>query len=458
MSSWKTLRLKLICAKCNNEFKNPKVLPCLDLICADCLDNLLSTIAPNPSVCKKDLQCPNCKLMIPVPLKAEELVSDVYTARLVEVLSSKSNLKCKNCCKDALIYAICSECRMLLCEACTEAHRRAVKTQEHEYYLVSEMRSSAGNTPTVMFEEDENCPVHPTKLLTYYCRREGELMCEECVNGKHANHDHVQIDDALLEEERRGLKDVLPDIQQSISKLERTVTAVKLKRTEGKTKKEENLGKLEETFQLLQETLIRRKEQLQEYICSDADRRDAELQMQENGLLSLLTQLRKCHNFTENKIQCGVKQDVLAMKVPILERSNQLRVKKDNEPSEPVTQEQTSVNFNGIGSVKNLLSQHGTFVSPENCVVKNFSSRSPINEVHTFQVLLRDARNHEVSNNLERLSIQVQYYNTARHTVVPKAKEKRNGCYEVSYTPSIGGEHTVLISIGGQPIPGSPFK
>ena len=146
------------------------------------------------------------------------------------------------------------------------------------------------------------------------------------------------------------------------------------------------------------------------------------------------------------------------MKVPILERSNQLRVKKDNEPSEPVTQEQTSVNFNGIGSVKNLLSQNGTFVSPENCVVKNFSSRIPINEVQTFQVLLRDARNHEVSNNLEQLSIQVQYYNTARHTVVPKAKEKRNGCYEVSYTPSIGGEHTVLISIGGQPIPGSLFK
>ena len=459
MSSWKTLRMKLICAKCNNTFKDPKVLPCLDLICVECLKDLLSTIVPNPSVCEKDLQCPSCKETIPVPLNAEELVSDVYTARLVEVLSTKSNLKCQVCFKDSLVYAICTNCRVLLCEACTEAHRRAVRTQEHELYLVSEMRSSAGKTPTVMFEEDKICPAHPKKLLTFYCRREGELLCEECASGKHANHDPVKIDNDLLKEERRGLEDVLPDIRQSISELERTVRAVQLKRTQGKTKKEENLHKLEDTFRLLQETLNRRKGRLQEYICSDADRRDADLQMQEKGLLSLLTQLRKCHSFTENKTQCGVKQDILTMKVPLLKRSNQLiRVKKNNERSDPVTQEQTSVNFNGIGSVENLLSQAGTFVSPENCVVRNFSSRVPINELNSFQVLLRDARNHEVSNNLERLCVQVQYYNAARHTVKPKAKEKRNGCFEVSYTPSIGGEHTVSISIGGQPIPGSPFK
>lgn len=66
-------------------------------------------------------------------------------------------------------------------------------------------------------------------------------------------------------------------------------------------------------------------------------------------------------------------------------------------------------------------------------------------------------RNHAVSNNLEQLNIQVQYYNNARHTVIPKTKEKGSGCYEVSYTPSIGGEHTVSIGIENQPIPGSPF-
>ena len=458
MSSWETLRLQLICAMCNNTFKNPKVLPCLHLICVKCLKDLLSTIAPNSNVCKKDLQCPSCKETISVPLNAEELVSDVYTERLVEVLSSKSNLKCQNCFKDSLVYAICTNCRVLLCEACTEAHKRAVKTQEHELYLVSKMRSSAGKTPTVMFEEDKHCPVHPKKLLTFYCRREGELLCEECVSGKHANHDPVEIDDELLKEERGELEDVLPDIRQSIRELERTVSAVQKRRTQGETKKEENLRKLEEAFQLLQEALNRRKERLREYICSDADRRETDLQMQEKGLLSLLTQLRKCHSFTENKIQCGVKQDILTMKVPLLERSNQLKVKKDNEHSDPVTQEQTSVNFNGIGSMENLLSQTGTFVSPENCVVRNFSSRVPINERNSFQVLLRDARSHEVSNNLERLCIQVQYYNAARHSIIPKTKEKRNGCFEVSYTPSIGGEHTVLINIGGLPIPGSPFK
>ena len=257
----------------------------------------------------------------------------------------------------------------------------------------------------------------------------------------YTSHDTVDIDDAVLEEERKRLKDTLPDVRQSISELGKMVTAVNLKRTQDNAKtKKENLRKLEDAFQLLQETLNRRKERLKEYICSDADRRDKELQDQETRLRLLQNEFIKCLNFTENKIQHGVKQDVLAMKVPLLERSNQLRVKRDNEPSDPVTREQTTINFNGIGSVEKLLSQARTFVSPENSVVRNFTSRVPINEVNLFQVLLRDARNHEVSNNLEQLRVQVQYYSATRHSITPIIKEKANGCCEVSYTPSIGGE------------------
>ena len=197
MSSWKTLKKKLICAKCKNTFQNPKLLPCLDMICADCLKDLLSRTSPNPSGNKKDVQCPQCKLTVSVPLKAEDLVSDVYTQRLVQVLNSKANLRCQNCCTDASVFAICSICRLILCKACTEAHKRAVRTQEHELLLVDEMRNSTGSTPTILFEEDESCPIHPTKLLTHYCRREGELLCEDCATGKHANHNPTKIDDAL---------------------------------------------------------------------------------------------------------------------------------------------------------------------------------------------------------------------------------------------------------------------
>ena len=145
------------------------------------------------------------------------------------------------------------------------------------------------------------------------------------------------------------------------------------------------------------------------------------------------------------------------MKVPILERNNQLRAKTDKEPSKLITEEQIPISFSGIGSIHKVLSQAGTFVCPHNCVVRNFSARVTINKAHSFQVLLRDANENEVSNNLEQLDIQVQYYNAARHTITPKIEEKSNGYYKVSYTPSNGGEHKVSISIGNQPIPGIPF-
>ena len=119
--------------------------------------------------------------MVTVPTRAEELVTDVSTTRMVEIMNSKSNLRCRICVKDALAYAICSNCRDLLCKTCAEAHGRAVKTLEHEMLLLSEMRSLVGTAPTAMYEEDENCPYHLKKLLTFYCRREGELLCEDCV-------------------------------------------------------------------------------------------------------------------------------------------------------------------------------------------------------------------------------------------------------------------------------------
>ena len=402
----------------------------------------------------KDIQCPKCKVTISVPLKVVELVSDVYTTRLVEILNNKGTFKCQNCVDDASAHAICSTCRLLLCEMCAGSHKRAISTQEHQLTSLDEMRSSSGNASTILFEEN----IHPAKLLTFYCKREGDLLCEECANGRHASHNPTKIDNALFEDEKKRLKDTLPAIQQCIGEVEKAVTAVKQTRKKAKSKKEENLSKLEKEFQLLQKELNQRKQKLHEQICNDADRRDTELETQERNLVLLLSQLRKCHNFTDNKVQYGVRQDVLAMKVTLLERSNQLGVKREKKPSKPVAQEQTLINFNGVGNIQKLLSQAGTFVSPENCVVRNFSARVSINKENSFKVILRDARNCEVSNNLEQLNVQIQFYNAARHTVTAKVKENSNGCYEISYIPSIIGEHTVSVSIGNQPIPGSPFK
>ena len=87
------MRQSLICAKRNDMFKNPKVLSCLDLVCDVCLEDLLSTISSNSSSYKK-----RCAIF--VPLRAKELISDVYTVCLIEVSSDKANLKCQNCCTD----------------------------------------------------------------------------------------------------------------------------------------------------------------------------------------------------------------------------------------------------------------------------------------------------------------------------------------------------------------------
>jgi len=63
---------------------------------------------------------------------------------------------------------------------------------------------------------------------------------------------------------------------------------------------------------------------LREKVAEDSKEKDKGLQVQEDELCFLLSQLKSCHSFIEDKIEQGVSQDVLAMKRSMLERRDKL--------------------------------------------------------------------------------------------------------------------------------------
>jgi len=146
------------------------------------------------------------------------------------------------------------------------------------------------------------------------------------------------------------------------------------------------------------------------------------------------------------------------MKTTMMERCFNLKDEKNRATLRPIAEEQKEITFYDQEKILKSIMHLGTFVSPKNCAIQNVKQRIPINAANTFSVILRDIDDNTLGGISSQLDVQVQYYDMNRLTTSATVQELGNGCYEVSYTPAIGGDHTVSVHAGGAPILGSPFQ
>ena len=354
-SNWKKVKEEITCAICQDLLNEPKILPCLHSFCTGCLKEWSGRLAKlDPS--KRHLECPLCraKVLLSTSRAVEELPSHFSAIRLVEIVrlqeqagSKKVTPICQNCDDEEKAISSCSECAIFLCEFCEKSHKKTKATKEHKIISLDEMRKGTSDIPSVLPEKVEMCPTHPTKPLELYCKCEEVLICRDCIIKKHKDHDYDVISD-VVEGEKRILREALPGIQQLVDELENAVIRVRGRRKDVKSKEEESLHNLEDAFKALHAALDNRKQQLREKVTKDSKEKDKGLQVQEDELCFLLSQLKSCHSFIDDKVQRGVNQDVLAMKRSMLERRDKLRELKSNARLCPV------VNFPFAGTFKGL--------------------------------------------------------------------------------------------------------
>ena len=161
----------------------------------------------------------------------------------------------------------------------------------------------------------------------------------------------------VVEGEKKILREALPGIQQLVDEVENAVTRVKGRRKDVQSRKDKNLQKLDDIFLSLHAALDERQQQLKEEITGDSKEKDKGLQAQEDELCFLLSQLKSCHSFIEDKVQRGVNQDVLAMKRSMLERSDKLTKLKKEAKLYSLIQNQLPVNFKPMNEMMRLIAQ-----------------------------------------------------------------------------------------------------
>ena len=352
-ANWERVKQELTCAICQDLLNNPKILPCLHSFCTGCLKQWSGRLTKlDPS--KRQLECPLCraKVLLSTSRAVEELPSHFSAIRLVEIVrmqeqagSKKVTRICQHCNDEEKAVSSCSECAIFLCEFCEKAHKKAKTTTRHKILSLDEMRNSDSEVPSLLSEKIEMCPTHLTKPLELYCKCEGVLICRDCVIKKHKDHDYDVFSD-VVDGEKKILKEALPGIQQLVYEVENAVTRVKERRKDVESTKIENLHKLDDIFQSLHAALDERQHELRQKLTDDSKEKDKGLQVQEDDLCFLLSQLKSCHSFIEDKVERGVNQDVLAMKRSMLERRDKLIELKNKTKLYPVVENPCSVHLN----------------------------------------------------------------------------------------------------------------
>ena len=363
-SNWQKVKEELTCAICQDLLNEPKILPCLHSFCTGCLKEWSGRLA-NLDPSKRHLECPLCraKVLLSTSRAVEELPSHFSAIRLVEIVrlqeqagSKKVTPICQSCDEGEKAMSMCSDCAIFLCDFCEKSHQRVKATKGHKLRSLDEMRKGTSEVPSILPEKVEMCPTHPTKPLELYCKCEEVLICRDCIIKKHKDHDYDVISD-VVEGEKKILREALPGIQQLVDEVENAVTRVKGRRKDVKNKEDDSLRNLDNAFNILHAALDERKKQLREKVTEGSKEKDKGLQVQEGELCFLLSQLKSCHSFIEDKVQRGVNQDVLAMKRSMLERRDNLREEKMKTKLDPVVKYPFAVSLKHMDEMVKSISQ-----------------------------------------------------------------------------------------------------
>lgn len=211
------------CSICQEEFNDPRTLPCVHSFCLNCI-----------KICSKDKQpgnvmsCPLCRECFKIPVDGiDGLPKNFLIKKIIEVKDAAfapcSTLRqCETCCQDenglsrkkktAVVF--CVECRQMLCTACEATHRKLSISCSHECLKLGD-----GLAFVDMLKKlpDTHCAKHQLKKVELYCYDCKHTICLLCFIDSHKSHRCSAIETAV-EEFRSQMTDDITGIDANMSR------------------------------------------------------------------------------------------------------------------------------------------------------------------------------------------------------------------------------------------------
>lgn len=340
------------CPVCNENYVDPKILPCAHLLCRQCLERWMRTRA--------DALCPLCRSPMKDPNDSQScaevsasLPTDYSMCALVE---SDRIIKGSHVCHvhgDVLAISLCLHCNVMLCQTCAEVHSKLPFASLHvtEDLATLTPQRLASTCPV-------SCSTHLDKTSELFCTLHNVFICQLCATSAHRACPEVKCVNEVLGINKQVISEMEVDLSEtesaftaSITHLEKHVTETEKRLTDSSAKIDKMCNRLVKSINTFRSRLKRLVQDASDQIKTDSMEHKTSLGHKRRKLISHLLLIKRVQ-------QTGSVQALHAM-VPELKS----RIAKvHNEISQPpeklsLTTAKLSFNQEAVITVKRKLKQ-----------------------------------------------------------------------------------------------------
>ena len=218
------ISLMLECPICQEQFTEPRVLPCQHTFCLHCLGKIREHQSTTESI-----PCPVCRATYHLSTAGiDDLPKNIFAANLIDIVrqddvqvqagSGASNtenrqlctLETDECSQPATVY--CDVCDVYMCEQCELSHKNSKFTRKHKTMVITQATTR---------DRKPFCSKHPSIPLDIFCKDCNLIICSSCLSD-HEGHKCSGLNSAM-NDFRGQFNRVLAQTDQSLKAIHKAI-------------------------------------------------------------------------------------------------------------------------------------------------------------------------------------------------------------------------------------------
>ncbi|XP_077988508.1 tripartite motif-containing protein 2-like [Glandiceps talaboti] len=430
----------LSCSICLEQYKSPKTLPCLHTFCEQCLVTLVEKR-------KGTTTCPNCNTPFHISdAGVPKLKTNFFINSLIDIVKQRSAVvsnpgQCEGC-EEKTATNRCVDCCLNFCRSCTKPHKTVPATRAHTVILLQEYKLP---TPASHLLPHGNvyCNDHSENTVKFYCDTCQVPVCLECIVVRHRIPEHVHRDlQEAADEYTKQLKAMIETLRQREKKAESCKQLAKQYthklKAQCKVEKEKVITKMKDfTLKAQREEKRLTKELEQQY---NLKVKEAELKLED--LEIKYESISSTSSYLETVVHHASPAQLVSTKTETLHRITELIAMETKTLLPELIQFQPSDGHVEYGILGLLRSD----VCVSQCTVENIPEQLVKGDSVKLVVRTKDSHGKQVIPRQKVMAVN------------NKVIDNKDGTHCVTITGHKAGRLQIDITVGGQPIPGTPVN
>ncbi|KAK3727966.1 hypothetical protein QZH41_015919 [Actinostola sp. cb2023] len=459
-----------LCGICKQNYKDPRVLPCLHSFCKKCIGNVFAENREETL----HIFCPSCNTKFNItPDEVQKLPKNFGITNLLPIIKLHSSgedkakkLECENCQGKKAAVGRCNDCSEFMCSFCIAAHQRMQTLKRHTVVSLEMVKRAE----PCNLAKQLCCQTHEQEPLKLYCESCHVPICRDCTIFDHQNHKYKKIEE-VIHREKREIAVAINEAAYKIPTLENTLKDVR--NMELRVKKKALMA--EKDVDTFIDTQIRVLQQIRTEFKSGVDTvykaKLYSLKTQEQHASQHLSNIKTGVQFARQAISNGSDCEVLSVKKQIVTRLMDL-CEKNVYPT-PCQDDGIALCVDSKRTIRDLIPQlarlDSTTAMASSCSLHVVGGDPGImyttfcSQSCEFVITLRDHLGQRLRTGDSRVLAAITECPFAQREVwgtnmkFLSITDNDDGTYNISHLPLFPGKYILSVAVDRCHIRGSPF-